>query len=330
MKSPLVAWLHIDARIVSRFVPGLMTMEIVTLGFPIYQIWKHKRSVRETYLALAEFDRKQLDSFDLSTTTDSLNTRSVTSKRRKMYSMDSLDSCLSGSHDSLQMYASCMELNGENIIFLTRVLSFKRQCERLFQSTCKSNTDFRRARSIMFRVALSIYVSLVHSRTASYPINVESHIYNRLDAIFGPATALVASAEKNNRTSSLTSGNSHPTPWDEPTSPAAVEDENTPPAYPMQAMGHRRMSRPGTGRKNIGSESSEHIVSPDSNSAGGNTPVEGNTLEDKDPLDGIEVPGDFDETVFDRAFQSVRYMVWTETWQRYMSWKNKAGVVEVV
>lgn len=49
---------------------------------------------------------------------------------------------------------------------------------------------------------------------------------------------------------------------------------------------------------------------------------------EKDPLEGIEVPGDFDETVFNPAFQSVRYMVWTETWQRFMSWKNKGGVVE--
>ena len=50
--------------------------------------------------------------------------------------------------------------------------------------------------------------------------------------------------------------------------------------------------------------------------------------EEKDPLEGVKVPGDFDETVFNPAFQSVRYMVWTETWQRYMSWKNKGGVVE--
>jgi hypothetical protein len=315
-----------------RFAPGLITMEIVTLGFPIYQIWKHKKEVRETYRALAEFDKKRLRSFDQkrlnfiddTTTTGSLTTKSTSSKRRQMYPMDSLDACLSGSHDSLQMYASCMELNGENIIFLTRVLDFKRQCEQLFCSTCRSDTDFRRARGVRFRVALNIYVALVHNQTASYPINVESHIYNLLDAIFGPATALVASAS-NSRTPSINSNSSHPTPWDLPANPP--ENESAPPSYPMQAMGHRNASRPGTAKKNPGSESSEHIVEVgvDHDSNGGLTAEEGG---EEDPLEGLEVPADFDEVVFNPAFQSVRYMVWTETWQRYMSWKDKGGVAQ--
>lgn len=45
----------------------------------------------------------------------------------------------------------------------------------------------------------------------------------------------------------------------------------------------------------------------------------------RDPLEGVKVPGEFDERVFDAAFKSVRYMVWTETWQRYMSWKRSSG-----
>lgn len=306
-----------------RFAPGLITIEIVTLGFPIYQIWKHKKAVRETYRALAEFDQKRLNSFDNSTTTGSLTTKSTTSKRRQMYPMDSLDACLSGSRDGLQMYASCMELNGENIIFLTRVLDFKRQCEKLFTSTCKSNTDFRRARGVMFRVALGIYIALVHNQTASYPINVESHIYSLLDTIFGAATALVASSTKS-RSTSISSGSSHPTPWDAP--PNYPQNDPAPPSYPMQALGNRSQSRPGTAKRNPGSESSEHIVEvgTDHDSSGRLVAEEGG---EEDPLEGMEIPADFDEAVFNPAFLSVRYMVWTETWQRYMSWKNKGGVV---
>lgn len=301
----------------------MMTMEIVTLGFPIYQIYKSKKSTRETHRALAAFDRKRLDSIDNSTTTDSLTTRSTTSKRRKMFSMESLDSCLSSSYNSLQVYASCMELNGENIIFLTRVLEFKRQCEKVFQATCKSTTDFQRARTVMFRVGLSIFVSLVHSRTASYPINIESTIYNRLDAIFGSATALVASERKGHRSPSIASGTSNPTPWDEP--PNSIDDESAP-AYPMQAMNsHRHLSLPGSSRKNIiRTDSCERIVEQDPAESDGDDNLE----RDKDPLDGVQVPADFDERVFDPAFRSVRYMVWTETWQRFMNWKNKGGFVE--
>lgn len=307
-------------------------MEIVTLGFPIYQIWKHKKEVRETHRALAEFDQKRLQSFDHkrlnsiddTTTTGSLITKSTTSKRRQMYSMDSLDACLSSSHDSLQKYASCKELNGENIIFLTRVLDFKYQCEQLFHSTCRSDTETRRARGVMFRVALNIYIALVHNQTASYPINVESQIYSRLDAIFGPATTLVASAT-NSRTPSLSSNNSHPTPWDMPANPP--ENEPTPPSYPMRAMGHRILSRPETAKGDPRSESSEHIVEvgAEHDSNGGLAVEDGG---EEDPLEGIEIPTAFDEAVFNPAFLSVRYMVWTETWQRYMSWKDKGGVAQ--
>ena len=42
-----------------------------------------------------------------------------------------------------------------------------------------------------------------------------------------------------------------------------------------------------------------------------------NVRAGNDPWEGIKVPAEFDERGFDDAFKSVRYMVWTETWQRY-------------
>ncbi|KAF6238995.1 hypothetical protein HO173_002867 [Letharia columbiana] len=266
--------------------------------------------------------------------------------------MESLDACLAGNHDGLQVYASCMELNGENIIFLTKVIAFTQQCQRAFADACRSTAEFRRARTAMFRAGLSIFVSLVHAGTASYPINIESHIYARLDAVFGPATALVASA-KQSRSPSIASPNSKVTPWDDPadTSSAAstTADHDDGPtnknnnndnnnnnnsntaatgvyfdtvadndaiaenSYPMRPM--------GKGSRN---ESREHIVHVRENEVGAN-PRGGDG--DGDPLEGVAVPGEFDERVFDAAFKSVRFMVWTETWQRYMHWKRREGSV---
>lgn len=42
-----------------------------------------------------------------------------------------------------------------------------------------------------------------------------------------------------------------------------------------------------------------------------------------DQWEKVKVPVDFDENVFDEAFKSVRYMVWTETWQRYRRWLSR-------
>lgn len=296
-------------------------MEVVGLGFPIYQIWKHRRAAREINRTLAEFDTKHLGSYDDSTASGSLKTKSTTEKRGRMYPMESLDECLAGNYDGLQVYASCMELNGENIIFLTKVLAFNKACQRVFHETCKSTSDFRRARAEMFRIGLSIFISLIHSGTASYPINIESTIYNRLDAIFGPATALVARPRISRTTSVTTATSSSVTPWDEPPDhdgAASADDENTFPenAFPMQSMGSGGLSTPSSAKVK-GNESSEHIVSVGAVEAEGLAGGVG-----VDPLHGVKVPGDFDERVFDAAFKSVRYMVWTETWQRYQAWKR--------
>ena len=311
-----------------RLMPGLMTIEVVTLGFPIYAIYKNKKAAREVNNALADFDQKRLQSFDEGTTLggseNTLTTKGSTkgSKKGKMYPMESLDACLSGNHDGLQVYASCMELNGENIIFLTKVIAFTQQCQKAFYETCKSTTEFRKARTAMFRIGLSIFVSLVHSGTASYPINIESNVYAHLDKIFGPATALVASAKRSRSPSIATPVSSKITPWDDPADNNSSTDihddanagyfDNAESSYPMRALS----------RKSTGNESSEHIVRVRENDVGAGV---GGGDGRGDPLEGVKVPGDFDERVFDAAFRSVRFMVWTETWQRFTLWKRSSG-----
>ena len=327
-------------------MPGLLTIEVVTLGFPIYAFFKSKKAAREVNNALAEFDQKHFQSFDEGTTLGgSDNSLKISkgstkgSKRGKMYPMESLDACLTGNHDGLQVYASCMELNGENIIFLTKVIAFTQSCQKAFYETCKSTSEFRRARTAMFRLGLSIFVSLVHSGTASYPINIESHIYASLLSIFGPATALVASAKHASRSPSIASSSSKITPWDDDPSTSDINDNDTTTTnnnhnnhnnnddgyfahkntYPMRAMSRRKSS---------GNESSERIIPivlDHETDIGAGAGDDGDGR--RDPLEGVKVPGEFDERVFDAAFKSVRFMVWTETWQRYMSWKRSSGEI---
>ena len=304
-----------------------MTMQIVTLGFPIYQIVSHKRDAYERIRALEEFDRKHRNPFDDSTTegSSSIKPRSSHSKRSgKMCSMASLDKCLEARGnelDYLLAYACSNEFAGENIIFLMRVQDFVKQCQQAFDHTCRSSPEFHRARRAMFRVALNIYVSLVHAKTAHpYPINIESAIYHRLDSIFGPATIIVATQETN-RNSSLTS-ESDVTPWDEPATTdyfskgftTASEEQ----VYPMQPMGNGPLSPRSNKPSRHRSESSECIVTPSPYNA--ETPGQdehGQTRED--PFQGVQVPAELDEKVFDAAFKSIRYMVWTGTWQNYSS-----------
>ena len=287
-------------------------MELVTLIFPIVAIIKHERAARQTKQALDAFDTKQAE-----TGSKSLLTRSTISKRSgHMYSSESLDECLNGTYDALQIYASCEEFNGENIMFLVRVLSFK----NTYSTTMSNpNTDPSRMRTSLFRTALSIFISLVHTETAAYPINIESPIYAKLDAIFGAATTLVASTTISRRSNSTTStpGKSAVAPWEEP-APISRTTTNENEHEPERDEGDDvQMHAMPTTRPSSSRHSSEHIIPISASSAHEHDP--------HDPLADFQIPADFNENVFDDAYKSIRHMVWTETWQRFMQWKRSSG-----
>jgi hypothetical protein len=289
-------------------------MELVTLIFPIYQVMRHKHAARETSRVIAQWEVNKR----ATTSTDG----SITTKgsRGRMASMATLDECLCGNYSGLQIYASTCELNGENIIFLVKVLNFRKQWAAVF---AKAGSDTERARMAMFRAALSIYVSLVHDGTSSYPINVESFVYTGLYKIFGPATLLVAS----NCPATPTTPISAVTPWDEPVShpfensPSTTSNPFDNPTSVTSESGRTEefqmtslTSLPT--RHSFDHGSTEHIISLD------------DAVNPNDPLADFKVPAAFDITCFDAAEKSIKYMVWTETWQRYCEWSKNAPMVQ--
>ncbi|KAL8962460.1 MAG: hypothetical protein Q9183_005155 [Haloplaca sp. 2 TL-2023] len=309
-----------------RFAPGMLAMELVTLGFPLYQMKKYNRDARETDRAVAHMEDKQRSNSQASI--DSTDSRSGALARKlkgRMHCMEALDSCLQGNYDSLQVYASCKEFNGENIIFLTKVIAFKQAWTNVFNSfPKKTGAPLGRDRNRMFRKALNIFVTLVHKGTSPQPINIDSSIYNRLDKMFGPATSLIALSKTSSRTSSLSAASSSATPWDDPQdmSPvASVSDEFD--SFPMRPLSEASKAFGGGdsgSRERIVSFSEEYVDGP--RNAG--------IANDKDPLEGYEVPDDFGIDAFKDAYISIRYMVWTSTWQHYMDWKLKTGSNDAV
>ena len=263
-----------------RFAPGIITMELTTVIFPIMQIFRKKKAARKARKALGINGANKLDPVETARSSLAIF---PDSKKGKMFSMESLEKCLESKNtDSLQIYAGAIELNSENIIFLTDVGKFREQWSSDFSRTFSPyNTKLR-----MFRAALSIYIRLVHTATANYPINIEGHIYNKLDAIFGPATLLFASAR---RGSDASSAMSVVTPWESAT-PAETPDPSANASaneFPMHEI-----SRPASARNG----STEHLSLVDS---------------DKDPLANISIPTEFTEKIFDYAYNSIKFMVWS-------------------
>lgn len=387
-------------------------MEIVTVAFPIYQYLKHNRAARATNRILTVFDRKkQRKRLNKKSSSSNMNndfataitskatsptSLSLTSTKRnqvgKMYSMESLDVYLAGDDNALQIYASCVELNGENIIFLKRALSFKTKASALFASVANSGIKLRNARMEMFKQALEIFITLVHVRTATYPINIESPVYQRLESVFGAATGRVAvppatpvsgvsgggSEDGGKSKGTMTpasmgisgsggggGGSKDVTPWDfidddgvsQPSSDAAssggfVNNNNGNNSFPMRALASKTKTKSkmqqvfpsslfaSSTNNDYVNDSSEHILPavpavPNifngnkgytvTTCTGGAAIAGVGAVGAYDILDGIPISPNFNENVFDAAFSSIRYMVWSETWQRFMGREKAVG-----
>ena len=277
-----------------------MTIEIVTLGFPIYQIRKHVKAKRAVDQILEVFDVKKRDPKLMGSEHTSMTAPSTRSG--KMFPMSSLEECLRSNPSELQAYASGKEFKGENIVFLTKVLHFKQQYPVIFS---RAHGDINRARMITFKSALSIFVCYVHTGTAEFPINIESPIYKKLAMVFGRATTLIATAQPE---SSCNSSISDVTPWAEPPDPAtpALSVSNSKSDFPMHSL-------PSSHRYSNGGESRDLIIPRESG--------------EDDPLHGFIVPGEFNDNVFNEAFESIKFMVWTETWQRFMAMKHRTSTI---
>ena len=274
------------------FAPSIITIEIVTLCFPIYQVHKHKKAVRATTEALNDWEK----------TRGNLSAESsVITKRSggRMYSMTSLEECLVKNHNALHVYCALKEFSGENIGFLVKVMEFRKKWVQLLANP-NINFDKTRIRNYMYRQALTIYIAYVNTDTSSMPINIESPIYSQLTRLFGAATFLVASE----RPSTPTSLGASATPWED-----ALEE-----LHPLGGQADISMHSL-KGQRSFDHGSATHIVELE-------PPAD-------DPLKDFAIPHEFNEACFDAAKKSIQYMVWSETWQRYNEWSRRHSTSSV-
>ena len=282
---------------VARLMPGIIAMQLTTVVFPVMHLHQHKKAAFATTKALAMFDSKKLA--PNSSATSSRTSQSLDSKKGKMHSMESLDECLvlPSSCDAFQDYATAVELCGENVIFLTKVLKFK----QMWHVTLSQTHNISGAMKVMYREALSIYIHLVHTGTALYPINIESPIYAQLEKVFGSAALLIACQRRGSE--SALSMTSSVTPWEDITPTPTEQADPFTDKFPLTAVSSRLTSRSNSSNDRVLTVNDEH------------------ELPDTDVLDEMLLPDEFDNNVFDAAFKSVKYMVWTETWQHYHKWR---------
>ena len=269
-----------------RFVPGLITIELVTLGFPIYQVYHHKRAAYKTTKAIAQWELNKDNGFPfaISITSGTSNARST--------SVSELDECLHGDFSQFLVYCCWAALTGESTKFLIKVLNFQKRWDIIF---LQAGDDVDRARMAMFRAAVEIYLSTVYGPTAIEQINVEHSIYRQLDRLFKAAGTLLAS----DRPPTSRSNGSIVAPWDEP----LIDQSND--------RNDRFIQMASLGRCDCYDAKDTQCI------------VDLDEVVENDKLIGFNIPAEFGRHCFNDAYASVKEMVYNNSWQNWVNTVEK-------
>ena len=209
-----------------------------------------------------------------------------------MYTMASLEKALILNPRPLLVYAATKDFTAENIVFLMQV----RRWKSTYSARAASGFNGRltdEPRALLFASAVDIYTACVNEKTAEYPINVEGPIRNTLDAIFSRA---------------VPEGKYTP-------NPDSGDFDKT---VHMMTMGR---------------QSSNHSSDPIWDKGG-------DTFSQKESMFGAHpgvaplgrsrarISAEFDESVFDAAERSIKYLVLTNTWWKFVSSAEAEGSTE--
>jgi hypothetical protein len=203
-----------------------------------------------------------------------------------MYEMtiSALDNAIATNPLPLLQFAATKDFTAENILFLIQVRDWKISCNA-------SRPPTPHSRALLFNKAVEIYAQSVNEKFATFPINIEGGIRSRLDAIFEPAVKRLK--ESNGEMSD---------PYNEITPFAGGEGEM--PLSPMTPGSPGSPLKSNWPLPSTPKSEFSHAVTED---------------EEEDGKKVNDIPGEFDEKVFDAAEKSIKYLVVTNTWRKMIS-----------
>jgi hypothetical protein len=295
--------------------PGIVVSQAVTIFFPIFEAYKSRSQLRTTLELIEAWEEKRhndastLNSssnsskhksyFSSSTKSVSTATRSV--RTREMHTMAALEKALLMNATPLLRFAATKDFTGENIVFLIQVRDWHTTWRRFSGSDNAPTDDAKRT---LYDIALDIYISSVHEKTAGFPINIESKIKRELDVVFEAA----ASERRPYRDDSIDDPFKDHSPHD-PFKSVSIEL-----ALPRNLRGILGKGNSDDTEATFNNSSQDNILSPKDLMFDVNPCV-------RPPVRRVVTPG-FDEHVFDQAEKSIKYLVLTNTWQKFVMEHN--------
>lgn len=287
---------------------------------PCWQILKNHRLQVETLDIIAEWETKNNGSSIGADTVGSNSfaskkpskSSSASSRRGGLYTMAALDGAIRANPHNLLRFAATKDFSGENISFLMKVLDWRRG----WSASSPSGVGFLRKASVcesnnkelkrqQFKKAIDIYTSCVSLRHSDYPINLSHAHLRELEAIFEGATVMAHGHI------GLESDDATPFDrvWD---SPPYEDVESCPSKDGISITSTRPTHDPNNSTDDI-LNFNDH-----GRPQTGFQTYEMTHLGDQLP-EYIPVPCGFGPKVFDRAEESIKYMVLTNTWPKFVN-----------
>ncbi|KAK3299753.1 uncharacterized protein B0H64DRAFT_357 [Chaetomium fimeti] len=333
---------------------SIFVIEVCTVFVPCWQVRKHQTLRQETLESIANWESKkqfgaktetssdQGSSGPMSTTSTKVGEYSGFDSWKKLSSLESgtnqanlsgvpdesvltmaaLEHVLDKNPEPLRQFSARRDFSGENIAFLTAVSEWKLALP----------SDFTRSRydatpetvREQFTKALRIYTEFISPRDAEFPINIAWTDLRKLQGIFERAARSTAAANGSSSTADAV------TPFADPN-----DDPNDDfiPSPPRAAQQHQPPHPPPSRDSQI------HILQPDdASNAAPPTPTPSTknnrtshipltvkilepptpTTKSALPLYAGDIPAAFDASVFDAAHASIKYLVLTNTWPKYV------------
>jgi hypothetical protein len=280
-------------------------MQAATVFFPIFEAYRSRAQLRRTLAAVKSWEEKRKSGesstgYSGSTKNNSIigskrassTATSGSSRRREMYTMAALEKALAVNATPLLHFAATKEFTGENIVFLLQVRDWRAAWNRAVRDfgTVTGQVKYR-----LFNIGVEIFATSVHTKTADFPVNVEGKIRSSLEVVVGPAVVGMKHLDEN----VVDPFNHHPF--------GSIGHE---PLKPVPSKFGYDVSESRFNDSNyIASESQENFVlstKPDL------------SVIPEVPETAADIPAGFDEHVFDEAEVSVKYMVITNTWPKFV------------
>ncbi|EEU33986.1 uncharacterized protein NECHADRAFT_98262 [Fusarium vanettenii 77-13-4] len=311
--APYILWnLHATPMwLIALYVPGMapvnhvwvppqwialsiILLEIFTVFFPCYEVIQHQTLRQETLDSIAQWqlNKRVVDRGARSMVTGSatvadsaLTSWSKDSKSsgsgESILTMEALEYVLKRDPEPLQQFSALRDFSGENIAFLRAVAEWKSSLPAAVRDPEKiKDASIQELVRERYNSALRIYTNFVSSYDAKFQINLSSQDLRKLEVVFESSARILYG-----------------------------EERQIDPATPFDSFQMTLTKTKSSAASAHGSETGIMQTESINNDSG--------SISDKALYWG-DIPEGFNATIFDDAEGSIKYLVLTNTWPKFV------------